>query len=75
MSPRAGSELAPSATSGRSLDLACDYLVAERRDDRGDEREPIVAFVGDQHAQMCGLAVAHDPSDAPPESSRFNLLY
>jgi hypothetical protein len=46
------------------LDLACDDLVAERRDDRGDEREPIVTLVGDQHTQMLGVAVA-DPRSEP----------
>jgi hypothetical protein len=41
------------------VDFACGHLMAERGDDRGDEREPILALVGDQHAEMLGLAIAH----------------
>ena len=43
----------------RDLDLARDHLVSEGRHDRGDEREAILALVGDQDAQMFGFAVAH----------------
>ena len=41
------------------VDLARDHLVPQCRDDRGDEREAILALVGDQHAEMLGFAVAH----------------
>ena len=41
------------------LDLARDHLVPEGGDDRRDERQAILALVGDQHAQMLGLAVTH----------------
>jgi hypothetical protein len=40
--------------------------MAERRDDWGNERKPVFALIRDQHAQMFGLAVAHDHSDVPP---------
>ena len=43
----------------RDVDLARDHLVAEGDHDRGDQREAILALVGDQDAQMLGLAVAH----------------
>ena len=36
------------------LDLARDHLVSERDHDRGDEREAVLALVGDQDAQMVG---------------------
>ena len=39
------------------LDLARDHLVPERSDDRRDERQAILALVGDQHAQMLGVEV------------------
>ena len=70
--PSACSELSPSptsATSGapwrsqadvRDVDLARDHLVAEPHDDRSDERQAVLALVGDQDAQMFGLAGAHD---------------
>jgi acyl-lipid omega-6 desaturase (Delta-12 desaturase) len=35
-------------------DLAGDDLVAERRHDRGNEREPVLALVGDQDAKLVG---------------------
>ena len=41
------------------VDLARDHLVPQRDDDRRDESQAILALVGDQHAQMLGLAVAH----------------
>ena len=41
------------------LDLAGDHFVPERGDDRRDEGQAILALVGDQNAQMLGLAVAH----------------
>ena len=44
----------------RDLDLARDHLVPEGRDDRGDQSQTILALVGDQDAQMIGLAVAHE---------------
>jgi hypothetical protein len=34
------------------VDLAGDHLVPKVRDYRRDEREPILAFVGDQHPEM-----------------------
>jgi hypothetical protein len=34
------------------VDLAGDLLVPEVRDDRRDERDPILAFVGGQHPEM-----------------------
>ena len=44
------------------LDLARDHLVSERGDDRRDQRQAILPLVGDQHAQMLGLAIAHGGS-------------
>jgi hypothetical protein len=41
------------------IDLAGDHLVSEGDHDRGDEREAVLALVGDQHAQMLSFAVAH----------------
>ena len=46
------------------LDLARDHLVSQGDHDRGDEREAILALVGDQNAQMVGLAVVH-PAGSP----------
>jgi hypothetical protein len=43
------------------VDLPCDHLMSERDHERGDEREAILALVGDQDAQVVGLAVAHQP--------------
>ena len=43
----------------RDVDLARDHLVSEGDHDRGDEREAILALVGDQDPQMFGLAVTH----------------
>ena len=43
----------------RDVDLAGDHLVPELRDHRRDERQPILALVGDQHPEMLGLAIAH----------------
>jgi hypothetical protein len=40
------------------LDLARDHFVPERGDDRGDESEPILPLVGDQHAEVLSVAVA-----------------
>jgi hypothetical protein len=40
-------------------DLSRDHLVAERGNDRRDDREAVLPLVGDQHAQMLSLAVAH----------------
>jgi hypothetical protein len=37
------------------VDLAGDDLVAQGRDDRRDQREPVLALVGDQDSQMLGL--------------------
>ena len=51
------------------LDLARDYLVPEGRDDGCDQSEAIFALVGDQHAQMLGVAVVHDG----PRPLRFYL--
>ena len=42
------------------LDLAGDHLVSERDHGRRDEREPVLALVGDQDAQMLGVPVAHE---------------
>jgi Epoxide hydrolase N terminus len=42
-----------------NVDSAGDHLVAEVRDHRCDERQPIPALVGDQHSEMLGLAIAH----------------
>ena len=39
------------------LDLARDHLVPQGRDDRHYERETILSLVGNQDAQMLGLAV------------------
>ncbi len=36
------------------VDLACDDLVAQANDNRGDERQPILALVGDQDTEMFG---------------------
>ena len=41
------------------LDLAGDHLVSELDHGRRDEREAVLAFVGDQDAQMLGVPVAH----------------
>ena len=43
----------------RNFDLACDHLMPEVRDRGRDERQPILALVGDQHAEMLGLAIPH----------------
>jgi hypothetical protein len=42
------------------VDFAGDHLVAERDDDRSDERETVLAVIGDQDAEMLGLALAHE---------------
>ena len=42
------------------LDLAGDHFMSEFDHDRRDEREAVLAFVGDQDAQMLGVAVVHD---------------
>jgi hypothetical protein len=47
------------------VDLAGDHLVPEVRDYRRDERQPILALVGDQHPEMLGRAVAHRRSRQP----------
>ena len=41
------------------LDLARDHLVPEGDHDRGDKREPILALVGDQDAQVLALTGRH----------------
>ncbi len=41
------------------LDLARDHFVAERDDDRCDEREAILALVRNQNAEVVGLEIAH----------------
>src|SRR3954447_8542158 len=51
------------------VDLARDYLMPERSDHRRDERQPILALVGYQHAEMLGLAVAHRRSRCSEFSS------
>jgi hypothetical protein len=52
------SDIGPFASRHRSdvlnVDLTGDDLVAERGDDRRDEREAVLALVGDQDAQMLG---------------------
>jgi hypothetical protein len=54
------------------VDLARDHLVAEGRDDRRDQGEPVLALVGDQDSRMLGLRVAHPPAPTtesdPPEA-------
>jgi hypothetical protein len=42
---------------------------------RDNEREVAFALVGDEHAQMFGLAAPHDHSDASAESGRREPLY
>ena len=42
------------------LDLAGDHLVSERDHGGGDEREAVLALVGDQDAQVLGVPVAHE---------------
>jgi hypothetical protein len=42
-----------------NLDLARDHLVPESGDDRRDERQPILALVRDEHAEMLGLTMTH----------------
>jgi hypothetical protein len=51
------------------VDRAGDHLVSEVRDYRRDERQPILALVGDQHSEMLGLAVAHRLSSQPEPNS------
>jgi hypothetical protein len=41
------------------VDLTRDHLVAEGHHDRSDESEAIFALVGDQDAQVVGLALIH----------------
>ena len=41
------------------VDLAGDHLVSERDHGRRDEREAVLALVGDQDAQMLGVPVTH----------------
>jgi hypothetical protein len=41
------------------VDLARDHLVSQRDHDGGDEGKAILALVGDQDAQVLGLARAH----------------
>jgi hypothetical protein len=41
------------------VDLSRDHLVAQRDHDRGDQRQAILALVGDEDAQVVGFAVAH----------------
>jgi hypothetical protein len=41
------------------FDLAGDHLVPQPGDDRCDQGQAISPLVGDQHAQMFGLAIAH----------------
>ena len=38
-----------------NVDLACDHLVSEANDDRCDERQSVLALVGDQDAQVLGF--------------------
>ena len=43
------------------LDLPRDHLVSQRDHDRSDQRQPILTLVGNQDAQVVGLAVFHRP--------------
>jgi hypothetical protein len=56
------------------LDLARDDLVSQGDHDRCDERQAILALVGDQDAQMLGLAVAHQrlQSGQPSRAHRIS---
>ena len=51
------------------VDLAGDHLVAERDHDRSDERETVLALVGDQNAQMIMIV----PGAVPRADSRSRL--
>ena len=51
------------------LDLARDHLVSEGGHDRRDQSQPILSLVGDQHAQMLGLAIAHELLQPVPDFS------
>ena len=46
-------------TDVRDVDLARDHLVSERDHDRSDERQAVLALVGDQDAQMIGVEMTH----------------
>jgi hypothetical protein len=50
------------------VDLARDHLVPEGHDERRDQRQTVLALVGDQHAQMLGLTVAHSQLRSRGES-------
>jgi hypothetical protein len=57
-----------------NLNLARDHLVPERGDDRGDERQAILALVRDQDTQVLGLARAQlGPAAAKPTTLRRRL--
>ena len=45
------------------LDLARDHLMSKGCDYRRHEQEAFLPLVGDQDAQVLGLAVAHSPSE------------
>ena len=51
------------------FDLAGDDLVAERDDNRRYRREAVLALVGDQDAQMLGLAVSSSAAQARKSES------
>jgi len=51
------------------VDLARDHLVAQGYDDRRDEGEAVLALVGDQDAQMLGLAVSSSAAQARKSES------
>ena len=51
------------------VDLARDHLVPERCDDRSNERQAVLALVGDQDAQMLGFPVGHQRLRGRPSLS------
>jgi hypothetical protein len=55
------------------VDLARDHLVPKSGDDRCDESQPILALVGDQHAQMLCVARAHGGLSASVARNRGPL--
>jgi hypothetical protein len=51
------------------VDLARDHLVPQCRDDRSDESEAVLALVGNQDAQVLGLAVGHQRAPCSAKSN------
>jgi hypothetical protein len=54
------------------VDLAGDHLVPEVRDDRRDEREPILALGGGQHPEMLDTRYLR-LSNRPPTAACVSL--